>query len=203
MNEGEHSEWQLDATESKLYIPSTINLKEAALKFIYSEKATKFCEIFNLLLTTDIESKVRWKFRKILWPSKNTWTLTSNPYWMVRLLRSSWFNITSNNWMMNRTELTSILDYYIVEKVLKPTVASFFASFFPTPLLWRFLASDIKTSIYFVRSLFFTNEPLTSWTLFSSKLDWGLSANLILIEKSVQLLRSSFIKKKLLTKSIL
>ena len=44
---------------------------------------------------------------------------------------------------MNRTELTSILDYYIVEKVLKPTVASFFASFFPTPLLWGFLASDI------------------------------------------------------------
>ena len=45
--------------------------------------------------------------------------------------------------MMNRIKLTSILDYYIVEKVLKPTVASFFASFFPTPSLWRFLASDI------------------------------------------------------------
>ena len=98
--------------------------------------------------------------------------MTSSPYdWMVRLLRSSWFNITSNNWMMNRTELTSILDYYIVEKVLKPTVASFFASFFPTPLLWRFLASDIKTSIYFVRIYFLTNEPLPSWTLFSSKSD--------------------------------
>ena len=64
--------------------------------------------------------------------------------------------------MMNRIELTSILDYYIVEKVLKPTVASFFASFFPTPLLWRFLASDIKTSMDFARSYFFKNEPQTS-----------------------------------------
>ena len=36
-----------------------------------------------------------------------------------------------------------------------------------------------------VRAYFFTNEPLCSWTLFSSKLDWGLSANLILIKKSV------------------
>jgi hypothetical protein len=35
----------------------------------------------------------------------------------------------------------------------------------------------------FVRSYFFTNEPLTSWTLFSSKLDLGLSVNLILMKK--------------------
>ena len=38
------------------------------LKFIYSEKATKFCEIFTLLLTdtTYDKSKV-----KISWPSQN------------------------------------------------------------------------------------------------------------------------------------
>ena len=44
------------------------------LKFIYlrrSEKATKFCEIFTLLLSYVVPVKVRWRFRKILWPSQN------------------------------------------------------------------------------------------------------------------------------------
>ena len=51
------------------------------LKFINSEKATKFCEIFLLLLTIwlqYIQSKVRGTFRKILWPSQNIWTLSEN-----------------------------------------------------------------------------------------------------------------------------
>ena len=41
------------------------------LKFIYSKKATKFCKIFTSLL----QSKVRWRFHKILWSSQNIWTL--------------------------------------------------------------------------------------------------------------------------------
>ena len=45
----------------------------SVVKFIYSEKATKFCEIFSLLLT--VCTVVRWRFRKILWPSQNIWTL--------------------------------------------------------------------------------------------------------------------------------
>ena len=40
-------------------------------KFIYSEKATKFCEIFPLLLTVCTVSKVRGRSRKILRPSQN------------------------------------------------------------------------------------------------------------------------------------
>ena len=44
------------------------------VKFIYSEKATKFCEISYLLLLQYTQSKVRWRFRKILWPSQNMWT---------------------------------------------------------------------------------------------------------------------------------
>ena len=36
------------------------------LKFIYSEKAKKFCEISSLLLSVD-KSKV--EFHKLLWPS--------------------------------------------------------------------------------------------------------------------------------------
>ena len=35
----------------------------------FSEKATKFCEIFTLLLT--ICTAVKCRFRKILWPSQN------------------------------------------------------------------------------------------------------------------------------------
>ena len=41
-------------------------------KFIYSEKAKFFCKIFPLLLTV---CTVRGRFRKILWPSQNIWTL--------------------------------------------------------------------------------------------------------------------------------
>ena len=45
------------------------------LKFIYSEKATTFCEIFLLLLTAvhTVKSK-----GKILWPSQNIWTLNKH-----------------------------------------------------------------------------------------------------------------------------
>ena len=46
------------------------------VKFIYSEKAAKFCEIIPLLLT--ILHTV--KTRKILWPFQNIWTLTPKPW---------------------------------------------------------------------------------------------------------------------------
>ena len=44
------------------------------VKFIYSEEATKFCKIFTLLLTVK-SSQVKLRFHKILWPSRNIWTL--------------------------------------------------------------------------------------------------------------------------------
>ena len=65
--------------------------KENYAKFTYSEKATKFCEISTVNLTIQIHiedfrileniityverSNLRWRFRKILWPSQNIWTL--------------------------------------------------------------------------------------------------------------------------------
>ena len=55
--------------------------KVALLKFVYSEKATKFCKISTLLLSTPgtyIQTKVMWRFLKILWPSQNIWTLNSS-----------------------------------------------------------------------------------------------------------------------------
>ena len=48
------------------------------LKFIYSEKATRFCKISTLLLSVCTVDKVRWRFRKILWPSQNIRTLENN-----------------------------------------------------------------------------------------------------------------------------
>ena len=64
------------------------------LNFLYSEKGTKFCEIYTLLLSTVcsmqyIETKVRWRFRKILWPSQNIRTLKAkvNVYWKVLSLK--------------------------------------------------------------------------------------------------------------------
>ena len=41
------------------------------VKYIYSEKATKFCEIFPLLLTSVHTVKSKGRFRKVLWPSQN------------------------------------------------------------------------------------------------------------------------------------
>ena len=45
---------------------------------MYSEKATKFCEIFPLLLTAVHTAKLRGRFRKIWWPSQNILTLKTN-----------------------------------------------------------------------------------------------------------------------------
>ena len=38
----------------------------------------KFCEISTLNLTKYTQSSLRWRFRKILWPSQNIWTLLDN-----------------------------------------------------------------------------------------------------------------------------
>ena len=45
--------------ERKVEISEWIELRVKLLKFIYSEKATKFCEIFTLLLTVCTAVKIR------------------------------------------------------------------------------------------------------------------------------------------------
>ena len=46
------------------------------VKFIYSEKATNFCEISTINLSYVVTVKsTRWRFCKILWLSQNIWTL--------------------------------------------------------------------------------------------------------------------------------
>ena len=60
------------------------HLVKSLLKFIYSEKATKFCEIFPLH-----RAQVNWRFCKILWPSQNIWTLYINNFSPLCRLQAS------------------------------------------------------------------------------------------------------------------
>ena len=56
------------------------------VKFIYSEKATKFCKIFTfLLICTTSDKSMRWRFCKNLWPSQNIWTLNIKINWKILL----------------------------------------------------------------------------------------------------------------------
>ena len=49
----------------------SFGLESSQVKFIYSEKATKFCEIFTLLLIGTTQDKSKMKIYKILWSSQN------------------------------------------------------------------------------------------------------------------------------------
>ena len=55
------------------YLSLTYIEIEEGIKFVYSKKATKFCEISTLLLST--VHTYRCRIRNILWPSQNIWTL--------------------------------------------------------------------------------------------------------------------------------
>ena len=70
--------------QSKLYIRAV----SSQLKFKYSEKATHFCEIFTLLLSYVVPvTKVRWRFRKILWPSQNKYMNFNCSFWLSLISR--------------------------------------------------------------------------------------------------------------------
>ena len=73
-------------------------LKTFLLKFIYFEMATKFFEIFPLLLT--VCTVVRGRFRKILRPSQNIWTLKN------QIIKIIIFNLT--NLLLSLTSLAGL-----------------------------------------------------------------------------------------------
>ena len=54
---------------------SILPLTTTKLKFIYSEKATKFGKSPPIICPMYCQSNNWWRFRKILWPSQNIWTL--------------------------------------------------------------------------------------------------------------------------------
>ena len=55
--------------------------QKVLLKFIYSEKATKFTWLLSYVVP------VRWRFCKILWPSQNIWTLLHQSCLMLHIGR--------------------------------------------------------------------------------------------------------------------
>ena len=59
-------------------------LKFHVLKLIYSEKATKNFESPPIICPMYCQSNNWWRFRKILWPSQNMWTLT------ILFIRLTW-----------------------------------------------------------------------------------------------------------------
>ena len=70
------------------------------VKFIYSEKAAKFCKIIPLLLTTVHTVKTR----KILWPFQNIWTfntktLTILPNFYGLLRKADLYNTNCHFWI--------------------------------------------------------------------------------------------------------
>ena len=101
------------------------------LKFIYSEEATKFCEISTIYLTN-----LRWRFLKHLWPSQNIWTLSNKILgnteryiiiWMESLMNYKWKSydskkvlISLGNWVRWKLPDTSkrasswILDQLVI-----------------------------------------------------------------------------------------
>ena len=61
--------------EGKVYF----RVQSDKIKFIYSEKATKFCKIstnYLIIWLAVHRTNNWWRFRKVLWPSQNIWTLT-------------------------------------------------------------------------------------------------------------------------------
>ena len=56
---------------SKINVACTTSHQYLMLKFIYSEKAIKFCEISTLLLSYVVPVKSKVEISKILWPSQN------------------------------------------------------------------------------------------------------------------------------------
>ena len=81
---------------------------------MYSEKATIFCEIFILLLT-GTTYKVRWRFRKILWPSQKTRTLPIQCFIFFHF----------NNTSMRQQFKLSIGTYVGLQKSKKSILSSF------------------------------------------------------------------------------
>ena len=64
-------------------------LCDLLVKFVYSEKATKFCEISTYFCLQYIQTEVKWRFFKILWPSQNIWTLIS-VFFGLKVLWNIW-----------------------------------------------------------------------------------------------------------------
>ena len=69
------------------------DVRETMINFIYSEKATKFCEISTNYFTGRTNNW--WRFHKILWPSQNIWTLLKTNITEAELPYKNWQGLDS------------------------------------------------------------------------------------------------------------
>ena len=90
---------------------------DSPVKLIYSEKATKFCKIFTLLLSYLMTVKSKVKIRNILWLSQNIWTLTQKK---VQIRMHAFISFTSfhfhclwliHDWLLLRGHGLSIISH--------------------------------------------------------------------------------------------
>ena len=82
------------------------------LKFIYSEKATQFYNTSTLRLSLCVVDKstyVMWRFRKILWPSRNIRTLPT--YFLYGKL------LTHQDFLLAKTDVTYVVFLYFGQDI--------------------------------------------------------------------------------------
>ena len=103
--------------QSIMWAKAFLNRIFLFIKFIYSEKATKFCEIFPLLLTVCAVVKSKERLRKILWPSQNIWTLQLMFSFEFKF-KSRW-NYGFKKSCINLLEIFSMLFFYIFPPFFK------------------------------------------------------------------------------------
>ena len=98
------------------------------IKFIYSEKATTFCKMFTLFCPMYCQSKIRGRFRKILWPSQNIMTVffylfskVSHFYSRLQNKHGQKKTLTNKNKQTNKKRISKIKELKLIysEKATK------------------------------------------------------------------------------------
>ena len=102
------------------------------LKFIYSEKVTKFWEISTLILSYVVPVKGMVGFRKILWPFQNIWILTM---------------IVFNHFYFNYL-------LYLFDSLFRKCISQKFSLLFLYQTLWHTKQCWTREGIHWINSLF-------------------------------------------------
>ena len=85
------------------------------LKFIYSEKATKFCEISTLLLSYAVPVKSK---AEILWPFQNIWTLCTRHIFSTTCESTALCSVIKWNWILKNCHFSYLSDCLIFAGIM-------------------------------------------------------------------------------------
>ena len=108
------------------------------LKFIHSEKATKFVKFSPYFWLQYIQSKVRWRFRKIFWPSQNIWTLWDFDKSINSTNKVYWTFLKEGIIFLCVRPRVSTFQYWFLEIIFARTFSFVLGFFCPVYLLsWR------------------------------------------------------------------